>query len=259
MRKIICIITVFIMISTMITGCGIFQKLGLQKSSDELTPVSSVVMNEEEAKKLSDKIPVYLYFANEDNTKLKLEVKYIPMSEAKKSSSSLATAIVKELINGPAEDSKLKATIPAGTQLRSPVKIEAGIATVDFNKAFVEKHPGGKAAEQMTLFSIVNSLTEMKDIQKVKFTIEGSTKKEFKGSFKFDAPFPRSASLISKEPDTSSAISTDQPSKDDGQKKDEDRVKEPSDDAKETSGISIDEEGIIETDLELIDEYEILE
>jgi len=250
------------MISTIITGCGLLQKLGLQKDSDELTPVSSIVMSEEEAKKLSDKVPVYLYFANEDNTKLKLEVRYIPMSEAKKSTSSLATAIVKELINGPADGSTLKATIPPGTQLRSPVKIESGVATVDFNKAFVEKHPGGKAAEQMTLFSIVNSLTELKDIQKVKFTIEGKSQKEFKGNFRFDAPFPRTTSLISKEvskeSDVTSAISNDKSSNPE-QKKDEGKTKEPSDDSKATSGISIDEEGAIETDIELIDEHEILE
>ena len=200
MRKLVCIVTVCLMIVSF-SGCSLLQKLGLQQNnSDELRPVSSIVMSEDEAKKLTDKIPIRLYFANEDNSKLKLEIRYIPLSEAKKSVNNLASTIVKELINGPKTSAALKATIPVGTVLRSPVSIEAGVATVDFTKEFIDKHPGGKAAERMTIYSIVNSLTELKEIQKVKFLIDGKSQKEFKGSFQFSAPFPRTASLISKEP-----------------------------------------------------------
>ena len=51
--------------------------------------------------------------------------------------------------------------------------IKDGVATVNLTKDFVDKHPGGKDAERLTLYSIVNSLTEVKDIQKVKFLING--------------------------------------------------------------------------------------
>jgi germination protein M len=200
MRKLICIVTVCFIIVAMFSGCAVLQKLGLQKNdSEELHPVSSIVMNEDEAKKLTDKVPVHLYFANEDNSKLKLEVRYISVTDAKKSVNTLASTIVKELIKGPSTDSGLKRTIPAEAQLKSPVAINAGVATVVFTKEFVDKHPGGKAAEQMTIYSIVNSLTELKEIQKVKFTINGKAQKEFKGNFQFDLPFPKSTSLISKE------------------------------------------------------------
>jgi hypothetical protein len=188
------------MIISLFSGCGILQKLGLGGSkNDELQPASSIVMNEEEAKKLTDKVPIHLYFANADNTKLKLEVRYIPLSEAKKSVNNLASIIVKELIKGPGQGSDLKPTIPSGVQLRSPVSINAGIATVDFSKEFIDNHPGGSTAEKLTIYSVVNSLTELKEIEKVKFTINGKTQKDFKGSFQFDAPFPRSTSIISKE------------------------------------------------------------
>jgi len=201
MQKGICIAVACLMIAAVLSGCGLLQKLGiLRGGGDELRPASSIVMGEEEAKKLTDKLPIRLYFANEDNTRLKLEIRYIPITEAKKSTSSLATAVVNELINGPGTGSGLKPTIPEGTKLRAPVAVNAGIATVDLTKEFVDKHPGGKAAEQITLFSIVNSLTELKDIQKVKFLIEGKSRKEYKGNFQFDALFPRSPSLISNEP-----------------------------------------------------------
>lgn len=192
-------VTATIIVISALAGYTVLQKLGLQKNkSDELHPASSIVMNEDEAKKITDKVPIHLYFAGEDNAKLKLEVRYIPLAEAKKSVNTLASTVVKELIKGPGPGSKLKATVPAGTQLRGPVSINDGVATVDLSKDFIDKHPGGKEAEQLTIYSVVNSLTELKEVQKVKFLVNGKAVKDFKGNFQFDMPFPRSTSLISK-------------------------------------------------------------
>lgn len=200
MRRVISVITVYFMIATMFSGCGMMEKLGFGKEeNDEMRPVSSVVMGEEEAKKLTDKFPVRLYFANEDNSKLKLEIRYIPVSDAKKGTAAIAGWIVNELINGPVTNKDLVGTIPKSAQLRGPVTIEAGVATVDLTKDFLEKHTGGKDAEKMTIYSIVNSLTELKDIQKVKFHIDGKTRSDFNGHFKFDEAFPRAAQIISRE------------------------------------------------------------
>ncbi|MCX7710056.1 MAG: GerMN domain-containing protein [Clostridia bacterium] len=225
MRKVISIITVCFLLASIITGCGALQKLGFQKNgNDELHPASSIVMNEDEAQKLTDKVPIHLYFAGDDN-KLRLEVRYIQVAEAKKSVGNLASTIVKELINGPGTESKLKATIPAGTKLRAPVTVNAGVATVDLTKEFVDKHPGGKEAEQLTIYSIVNSLTEIKDIQKVKFLVNGKVSKEYKGNFQFDAAFPRSPSLIAK---TAAVPTTAKPAdqKDSKQKDTDKKMKE---------------------------------
>lgn len=197
MRKGLCVITASVLIVTMLSGCSVLQKLGF-KNNDELQPVSSVVMNEDEAKKLSDKMPISLYFATEDDSKLKLEVRYIDVSEGKKSVNHLAGLIVKELIAGPKEKG-LKATIPQGTQLLGNVGIEGKVATVNFSKDLTEKHPGGEAAARLTIYSIVNSLTEISEIEKVKFLVNGKSQADFKGAYKFDSAFPRTASLISND------------------------------------------------------------
>lgn len=212
MRRAVSILTICFMILFLFSGCGILERLGLfgGDDNDELSPASSIVMNEEEAGKISDKVPVHLYFIGEDPSKLNLEVRYVPLEEAKKSVNNLASIIVKELIKGPGAESALKPVIPAGTQLRSPITINAGVATVDFSKEFQENHPGGSVAERLTIFSVVNSLTELKEIQKVKFTIEGKTVTNYKGNFQFDAPFPRSASIISKDaPPVNTSTSTE--------------------------------------------------
>ena len=200
MKRTLSIITVIVLILAMLPGCSVLQKLGLQEEpNDELRPVSSIVIGEEEASRLTDKTPIRIYFANEDNTKLKMEVRYIDTADAKKSTSHLASVIVDELIKGPSDETAFKRTIPAEAKLRTPVSINGKVATVDMSKEFKTKHPGGKDAEKMTIYSIVNSLTELKEIEKVKFTIAGKSQKEYMGNFRFDLLFPRSSQLISKD------------------------------------------------------------
>ncbi len=191
---------VWVFILTMLSGCALFKKLGFGGDSDELQPVSSIAIGENEAKILTEKLPVSLYFANEDNTRLKKEIRYVPRSEGLKSVDDLASLIMEELIKGPSPESGLKPTIPKGTKLRSKVSVDIGkaTATVDLSKEFADNHPGDKNAERMTIYSIVNSLSEIKEIQGVKFLIEGKSRAEYKGGFQFDGVFPRTESLIDK-------------------------------------------------------------
>lgn len=169
-----------------------------QLEEDELRPVSSIVLSEEDARRLNEKIPVTLYFLNQDGTRLVNEIRYISMEDAKQGTEHLASVLVKELIKGPAT-SELKPTIPEEASLRSPVKLEGRTAVVDMTQEFVDNHPGGKEAEEMTIFSIVNTLTELKDIDTVKFLINGKEQKEFKGNFRFDNEFPRNETLIDRK------------------------------------------------------------
>lgn len=204
MRKYILFVVIMVVAGILMSGCSILQKLGfIEPENDELRPASSVVMGEEIARRLENKYPIHLYFANEDGTKLRMEIRYIDNSETEKGINYLASIVVNELINGPASKEGLLPTIPEGTKLNS-VEVKNGVATVDLSKEFVDNHLGGRNAEQLTLYSIVNSLTELSDIQKVKFTIDGKSQKEYKGHFKFDATFPRNTSMVSKEPAASS-------------------------------------------------------
>lgn len=237
MQRQFCVIITCIFIISMFAGCSTFQKIG---DNDEISPVSSIALSVSEAEQIANKSPISLYFANEEGTKLKLEVRYIPTSELKKPTNEIASLIVKELINGPSKGSGLKPTIPAEAKLRT-LKIKDDVATVDLSKEFKEKHPGGKAAEQMTIYSIVNSLTELKEISQVKFKIEGKASKEFKGAYKFDNAFPRSTSLISKEttnlskPNTNkSNDNVEEDKKDNTEKENDNKDKTDNKDAKDT-------------------------
>lgn len=198
MKKTI-LVTILVIAILSFSGCLKTSDKALKLlEEEELRPVSSIVMSEEEARKLNEKLPVTLYFSNQDGTSLVNEIHYISMDEAKQGTEKLASVLIKELVKGPS-NSELKATIPEGASLRSPVKIEGRTAIVDMTKEFVDNHPGGKEAEELTIFSIVNTLTELKDIETVKFLINGKEQKEFKGNFRFDNEFPRNEALIDRK------------------------------------------------------------
>lgn len=108
---------------------------------------------------------------------------------------SIEKTIITELMKGP-ENKAHKPTIPDGTKLIS-VETKDGICFVNFSQEFVSKHNGGSAGEYMTIYSIVNSLTELDHIQKVQFLIDGNKLEVFKHMV-FNEPFERDNSIIAK-------------------------------------------------------------
>ncbi|MDQ2085353.1 GerMN domain-containing protein [Herbivorax sp. ANBcel31] len=251
MKKQLCIVSVCIMIITFMAGCSSKQD-SLQ--GEDVHPVSSITLSEAEARQISDKVPINLYFANKDCTELKLEIRYIPVSEAKKSVNHLAGIIVNELIKGPKVD-ELRPTIPSESKLKSKIEIDGDVAVVDFNSEFREKHSGEKAQEKMTIYSIVNSLTELKEIDKVQFLIEGEKVKEFKGNFRFNKTFPRTISIISMDTQALEVVRhKEQPNEEKDEEKDKDKGKDKDDD------YIIEEEDVFSETIEDVDVFgEIIE
>ncbi|SES90345.1 GerMN domain-containing protein [Anaerobranca gottschalkii] len=112
-----------------------------------------------------ENITVNLYFPNRDNTQMIPEKRVIPLNN------KLETSIIKELMAGPKSTDLLR-TIPKEVTLIS-FEIVEGIAFVNFSKEFQTKHPGGSAGELATLASIVYTLTELENIEKVQILVEG--------------------------------------------------------------------------------------
>jgi len=102
--------------------------------------------------------------------------------------------LVQELINGPADGGRL-ATIPNQTSLRSFFLLEDGTAVVDFSVHFRDNHPGGCRWEQLTLFSVVNSLVLNEPaIDRVKILIDGAEYETLAGHIPLE--FPLTADLL---------------------------------------------------------------
>ncbi len=99
----------------------------------------------------------------------------------------LIRRVLDELIRGPA--SVLVPTVPADTTVNSIFLLKGGQLTIDFGKEIRDHNPGGSCSEIMTIYSIVDTLTENFDeVKTVKFLIEGSEVETLVGHFDLTEP-----------------------------------------------------------------------
>lgn len=132
---------------------------------------------------------VTLYFADAENRFLLPEQRSTePLDE-----SEIPRYIVSQLIAGTQQRGYGK-TIPAGTRLLG-IKTENGVCTVDFSAEFLTHSPQTHFAERMTVYSIVNSLTELDTISSVQITVEGEIV-DFFCHMSLTEPFSRENAMI---------------------------------------------------------------
>lgn len=131
---------------------------------------------------------IKLYFANKDGDALIEYDTYIYDT----GNSSLEELAIEQLINGPTQLG-LYRTIPEGTVLLNVTKSD-GICTVDFNEKFLEML--ADVDEEVTIYSVVNTLVELPDINKVQFTINNQVVQTFWEDLKLDVLFERNLGLI---------------------------------------------------------------
>lgn len=112
--------------------------------------------------------PVRLYFADAQSRFLVEEQRSKPADIAM----SLPEYILRSLITGPQSDS-LSPTIPKGTMLLS-VSVQDGACLVDFSAEFWQNRPEQELQERMTVFSVVNSLSQLDEIDTVEILVEGN-------------------------------------------------------------------------------------
>jgi germination protein M len=110
---------------------------------------------------------------------------------------SLARQAVIELIKGP-ESSDLYPTIPEETQVNE-VYIVDDIAYIDLSEEIFKNHPGGSSGELMTVYSIVNTLTEIPPIKGVQILVGENEIKSLVGHIDISMPLLRDEDWIKPE------------------------------------------------------------
>ena len=81
--------------------------------------------------------------------------------------------------------SNLYPTIPSNVKVNS-VKISDGTAVVDFSREIItniNEIPHSSTTETLAVYSIVNTLTEFEEIEKVKITVEGRDSGQIDGQY----------------------------------------------------------------------------
>lgn len=149
---------------------------------------SDLVVNKDEPSSLK-KTTLVLYFSDEDAEFLVPERRTVEIAQG----NTVEKAVIDELLKGPSKDDKFS-TIPPESKLLS-IETKDSVCFVNFSKEFVDKHSGGTTSERLTVYSIVNSLTELGTIDKVQFLIEGKKREEFIHMV-FNEPIVRNKTII---------------------------------------------------------------
>lgn len=136
-----------------------------------------------------DKTALELYFPDKDGEKLVVEYRTIDSQQAL----SLEKAIVSELIKGPV-NGKLSPAVADGTKLLN-IETKDGVCYVNFSSEFKSKSSSGSTATMLSLYAVVNSLCELKNVESVQILVNGETGVEF-GNFVLDIPYEANLELV---------------------------------------------------------------
>ena len=137
---------------------------------------------------------VTLFFANADGNKLKetyVNITYrgtIPIEQL----------VIEQLIKGPesisgVEENQLFACISKDAKLVR-VTVKDDVCYVDFDAELLNKPAG--ITDEAVVYSIVNTLVELPEINKVQFTINGQKVPAFTEGMEFDISFERNLDIV---------------------------------------------------------------
>lgn len=159
-KKIIAIITLILII---ILAIFIYNNISIEKNVDEYQDYTP---EEEISEEQMRQTKVILYFANSETGELECETKIV---DANSLINEPYKEIMQWLIKGP-QSSNLKKLIPEGTVLHE-IKIERGCAIINLSNEFLNYET--EENKLKIINSIVNTLTNLKEIDSVKFLING--------------------------------------------------------------------------------------
>lgn len=190
------IFSLLVIVVLVIVGYLIFNKFIVpvwERYAEKPIITKEVPYKEEEREEvqpvpIEEMVEVNLYFSDSQAMYLEPEKRKISQTP------SLARQAVIELIKGP-ENSELYPTIPQGTQVNE-VYIADDIVYVDLSEEIFKNHPGGSSGELMTVYSIVNTLTEILPIKGVQILVGGNEKNSLVGHIDISMPLLRDKDWI---------------------------------------------------------------
>ena len=136
-----------------------------------------------------EKVTLVLYFANENGDKLKKVTREVVYS----SNISLDKLVMEQLITGVQDGEEAYPTINPATKVVS-VTVSDGTCYVNLDKEFLTQIY--KVDANVTIYSIVNSLVELSDVNRVQISINGETDLSYKESVPLATVFERNLELV---------------------------------------------------------------
>ena len=118
---------------------------------------------------------VTLYYQNKETKELMPEGR---MVDSKTLLTDPYSTLMELLMEGP-KNEQLQKTIPEGTRVLK-AELKGDTVYLDLSKEFIDNHSGGQEAENITVYAIVNTLTQLNEVNKVKILINGKEDQAFK-------------------------------------------------------------------------------
>lgn len=136
----------------------------------------------------NDQRTVRLYFSDANEQYLAEETRTCTLG-----AEELPNFILQELLKGPEQKDALP-VLPEGTKLLS-VQTTKGVCTVDLSEAFCSNRPESENQARLTVFAVVQSLTQLEQITGVRFLCEGEPVTDY-GGLNLSQPIQPDSSLF---------------------------------------------------------------
>ena len=176
-------IILIIIILAILIGVGVWYFFFFSKNNEQ--QVNEIIPEEEISEEQMRQTIVSLYFYNESAKSLASEGRLI---DAKELVEDPYRKLMELLIEGP-QNTSLSKTIPDGTRVNK-AELKGETLYLDLSKEFIENHQGGEEQESITIYSIVNTMTNLTEVNAVKILLDGKENQAFKDNkIKFDDPF----------------------------------------------------------------------
>lgn len=137
------------------------------------------------------KVNLRLYFANESGDGL-IVVNRELIHNADVSNVPMEKLVIEQLISGPANEDTCPTISPDTKLINSTVR--DGVCYLTFDSTLTTAV--NNVTTDVTIYSIVNSLVELSNINKVQITIEGNKDGKFRDKYDFSTVFERNLSLV---------------------------------------------------------------
>lgn len=173
-RKII--ISFIILVIIILVGGFFAIKYVKEKKENEIK--NEYIPEEEISEKQSRDTIVSLYFPDKETKSLKPEARMVDIKELLHSPYNI---LIELLLQGPKND-KLEKIFPENTKLLNS-NINDEVLTLDFSSEFLNYDKNNEKTKNNLINSIVNTLTELTEVNKIKILINGETNDEFKEEY----------------------------------------------------------------------------
>lgn len=157
-----------------IIAIGGFFAIRYVKNKEAKTVVEEYVPEEEITEEQARQTIVSLYFPNKETNELSPEARLIDIKELMNNAQDKLIAL---LIEGPKND-KNKKIIPEGTRLNKSY-FEGDCVVLDFSSEFLNYNKEDEKEKTNLIDCIVNTLTELTEVNQVKVLIDGNENPEF--------------------------------------------------------------------------------